>query len=138
MAIAYLGTEPKKILGTFLQFDLTFNSGAAFSVANSRTIFLTLFAVVIAGFILYIGKKLISPAWAIALGLVLGGIFGNLADRIFRTPSALQGAVVDWIKLPHWPTFNLADTSIVLGAGLIIILSSRNIKPISGPNDRTL
>jgi len=47
--------------------------------------------------------------------LVLGGIFGNLADRIFRAPGALQGAVVDWIKIPHWPTFNIADSAIVIG-----------------------
>ena len=137
LVIAFLGSGPKKIIGSLLQLELTFNSGAAFSVANSRTIFLTLFAVVAAGFILFIGKKLSSRPWAYALGLVLGGIFGNLSDRIFRAPSALQGQVVDWIKLPHWPTFNLADTSIVIGAGLIVILSLRNIKPIAGPTDRT-
>jgi signal peptidase II len=64
------------------------------------------------------------------LGLILGGIFGNLSDRIFRAPSALQGEVVDWIKVSHWPTFNLADTSIVLGAAAIVVLSAKNVKPI--------
>jgi len=130
LALSYLSGSPRKILGNFLQLELTFNSGAAFNLANSKTIFLTLFAVVVAGFILNFGTKLTSRGWAYALGLVLGGIFGNLSDRIFRAPSALQGEVVDWIKVNHWPTFNLADTSIVLGAAAIILLSAKNVKPI--------
>lgn len=130
IALTYLADSPQRILGSFLQLDLTFNSGAAFNLANSRTIFLTLFAFVVAAFILYYGCKITSKAWAYALGLILGGIFGNLSDRIFRAPSALQGEVVDWIKVSHWPTFNLADTSIVLGAALIVLLSAKNVKPI--------
>ncbi|CAB4599105.1 unannotated protein [freshwater metagenome] len=129
-ALTYLDSAPRKILGSFLQLELTFNSGAAFNLANSKTIFLTLFAVVVAAFILFFGGKITSPKWAYGLGLMLGGIFGNLSDRIFRAPGALQGEVVDWIKVSYWPTFNLADTSIVLGAGLIILLSARNINPI--------
>ena len=130
LALTYLAGSPRKILGSFLQLDLTFNSGAAFNLANSRTIFLTLFAFLVAAFILYYGRRITSNVWAYALGLILGGIFGNLSDRIFRAPSALQGEVVDWIKVSHWPTFNLADTSIVLGAALIILLSAKSVKPI--------
>ena len=130
LALIYLADSPRKILGSLLQLDLTFNSGAAFNLANSKTIFLTLFGVVVAAFILYYGRRITSKVWAYALGLILGGIFGNLSDRIFRAPSALQGEVVDWIKVSHWPTFNLADTSIVLGAALITLLSAKNVKPI--------
>ena len=133
-AITALADGPKKIIGSFLQLDLAFNSGAAFSLAQTRTIFLTLFAFVVAGFVLYFGARFTSKPWGIALGLLFGGICGNLVDRILREPRALQGQVVDWIKVSHWPTFNLADTSIVLSAGLILLLGARNIKPIS-PNN---
>jgi len=63
----------------------------------------------------------------VALGLALGGIFGNLTDRIFRDPGALQGEVVDWIQLPYWPVFNVADMAVVSAAVLIALLSWRNI-----------
>jgi len=59
---------------------------------------------------------------------VLGGIFGNLTDRIFRSPGGLQGEVVDWIQIPHWPIFNIADSSVVCGAILITILNWKNIE----------
>lgn len=77
--------------------------------------------------IFYFSRKVQSTPWAIALGLVLGGIFGNLADRIFRTPGGLQGEVVDWIQIPNWPVFNIADTAVVSAAILITILSAKNI-----------
>ena len=65
--------------------------------------------------------------WAVALGLALGGIFGNLSDRIFRTPGGLKGEVVDWIQLPNWPIFNVADMSVVSAAILITYLSWKNV-----------
>jgi len=58
----------------------------------------------------------------------LGGIFGNLTDRIFRSPGGLQGEVVDWIQIPNWPIFNIADMSVVSAAILITLLSWKNIK----------
>ena len=66
--------------------------------------------------------------WAVALGLILGGAFGNLVDRIFRDPGVFRGHVVDWISLfgpdgAHWPIFNLADSAIVCGAVLAAVLS---------------
>lgn len=69
-----------------------------------------------------------STPWAVALGLALGGIFGNLADRIFREPGMLRGEVVDWIQLPNWPIFNIADSSVVCAAFLVTILSIKNIE----------
>ena len=64
-------------------------------------------------------------------GLVLGGITGNLIDRLFRPPYLLRGNVVDWIEIPHWPTFNLADASIFIAALLACILTLRNIPPVN-------
>ena len=80
-----------------------------------------------AAVIFYFSRKVQSTPWAIALGLALGGIFGNLADRIFRTPGGLQGEVVDWIQIPNWPVFNIADTAVVSAAILITVLSAKNI-----------
>lgn len=102
-------------MGSFLKLELVYNTGAAFSLATSKTILLSGFAIIVAALIFYFATKIERTIWAVFLGLVLGGIFGNLADRIFRAPGALQGAVVDWIKIPHWPTFNIADSAIVIG-----------------------
>ncbi|CAB4711967.1 unannotated protein [freshwater metagenome] len=134
------GKAPRHILGEFLQFTFTKNSGAAFSFATGGTFFLTSFALVVVVAIAYWSRKITSPAWAIVLGLVLGGSLGNLSDRIFRTGSNrgfFSGEVIDWISLPHWPIFNLADSAIVIAAVLATILSFRNIAPISpaGPID---
>ena len=123
-----MSDEPKKVIGSILQFKLAFNSGAAFSLASSGTIFLSSFSIIVAATIFYFGRKVRSTPWAIALGLVLGGIFGNLTDRIFRSPGGLQGEVVDWIQIPHWPIFNIADTAVVCGAILITILNLKNIE----------
>jgi len=60
---------------------------------------------------------------AVALGLVLGGAFGNLIDRLCRDPGFLRGAVVDFIDLQWWPVFNVADASVVGGAVLLVCLS---------------
>jgi signal peptidase II len=77
---------------------------------------------IVAAGILYFTTRIDSTKWALGLGLVLGGTFGNLSDRIFRSPGGLQGPVVDWISLPYWPTFNIADSSIVIGAATIVWL----------------
>ncbi len=58
------------------------------------------------------------------LGLLLGGALGNLTDRIFRSPGLFRGNVVDWIEVTrYWPVFNLADSAIVCGGILIVLLS---------------
>jgi signal peptidase II len=126
-AIKFLADEPVKILGSFLRLNLTFNSGAAFSLASSATILLSTFSMIAVAVIFYFSRKVKSTPWAIALGLVLGGVFGNLSDRIFRNPGGLQGEVVDWIQIPNWPVFNIADTAVVSAAVLITILSAKNI-----------
>jgi len=74
-----------------------------------------------------LAARLGSTGWAVALGLLLGGALGNLTDRIFRSPGPLRGHVVDFLELPHWPIFNLADSAIVLGAVLITLQSLRGV-----------
>ena len=132
-AVEFLSDGPIKIIGDFVKFELFFNTGAAFSLATSKTLFLSVFAMIVAAGILYFTSRIDSSKWAVGLGLVLGGIFGNLTDRIFRNPGGLQGPVVDWISLPYWPTFNIADSGIVIGAATIVWLIWAQIPPKSVP-----
>ncbi len=129
LAIALLPDHPINVVGSLLRLDLRFNSGAAFSFATDKTVFLSAFAVVVAGVILIYIPRVSQKGWVFALALLFGGIAGNLADRIFRAPGFLRGQVVDWIEIPHWPTFNVADTSIVIAAIMTMYLAARNIKP---------
>lgn len=131
LALRTLSTNPKEILGSFLQLQLTSNSGAAFGLAQSATIFLSLLSFVAIAAIYIFSRSITSRPWGVALGFLLGGISGNLIDRIFRAPYLLHGQVVDWIRLPHWPIFNLADTSIVISAITIAILLFNDVKPRS-------
>jgi signal peptidase II len=83
------------------------------------------------GTIFYFSGQITSKGWAIVLGLVMGGILGNMVDRIFREPGVFRGHVIDWMQIPHWPIFNIADTAIVIAAVLSMILTGRNISPIT-------
>ena len=123
-------SNPTKIIGDFFRLTLIRNSGAAFSLAQGATIIFTFFAIFVVGAIAYYAPRITSRGWAIVLGLALGGVLGNLSDRIFRSPGYFTGHVIDWIELTHWPVFNLADTAIVVAAGIAIVLSIRNISPM--------
>jgi len=127
LAVAHLGDEPKEVLGGLLKLHLTRNPGAAFGMAQGMTVLFTAVAVLVVVVIARISRRLQSTGWAIALGLILGGALGNLADRLFRDPGPLRGRVVDFLELPHWPIFNLADSAIVSGGVLIVLLSARGI-----------
>ena len=120
-----------KVLGSFFQLTLVRNPGAAFSFAAGATIFLTIFAVLALLTILYFSPRITSKGWAVVLGLVMGGIIGNLVDRIFREPGVLRGHVIDWMQLPYWPIFNIADSAIVFAALISVVLTARNIPPIT-------
>lgn len=126
-----LDSNPRKILGSFLQLQLTSNSGAAFGVAQSATVLLSLLGFLAIYAIYFFARSITSRVWGIALGFLLGGICGNLIDRCFREPYLLHGSVVDWIRVPHWPVFNLADTSIVISAITIAFLLLNDVKPRS-------
>jgi signal peptidase II len=110
-----------------LWLHLTRNAGAAFSMATGATWLLTIVALVVVVAIIRISRKLGSRGWAVALGLLLGGALGNLGDRLFREPGFFRGHVIDFLEFPHWPIFNLADSSIVTAAALIALLSVRGI-----------
>ena len=115
--------EPIKLIGDFLKLQLSTNSGAAFSLRIS-SIILTIFAIVTSAVIVYWSPRITSKAWAITFGLVLGGALGNLTDRITK------GEVTDWISIKYWPTFNIADSAIVVAAAIAIYLTARNVPPV--------
>ena len=115
------------IIPGVLDLHLTRNPGAAFSLATGATVLLTLIAVVVAAVIVRIAARLRDRTWAVALGLLLGGALGNLTDRLLREPGPLRGHVVDFLQLPHWPVFNVADAAIVVAAGLILVQSVRGV-----------
>jgi signal peptidase II len=119
---------PIRLLGGLLTITLTRNGGAAFSIGTSMTIVFTAIALGVIVYILRAARNLRSIGWAITLGLLLGGATGNLLDRIFRAPGLFQGHVVDWIELPHWPVFNLADSAIVCAGVLVVLLALRGIR----------
>ncbi len=128
-AIQNLSGASRQVLGDFLKLTLVRNPGAAFSMATGFTIIFTSISVAVAIFITRYAARITHRWWAVVAGLVLGGVLGNLSDRIFRSPGFLYGHVIDWIELPRWPVFNVADSAIVIAAGIAILLTTRNIPP---------
>lgn len=119
--------QPRELLGSVLQLNLTRNPGAAFSILTGSTWILTAIACAVVVFIVITARRLGSGGWAMALGLLLGGSLGNLTDRMFRAPGPGRGHVVDYLQLPHFPIFNIADSAIVSAAVLIALLAFRGI-----------
>ncbi len=126
-----------RLLGGFLTLAIHRNPGAAFGIGGpSTTILFTAIAVAVVVFIVRYSGRIASTPWAIALGLLLGGAMGNLTDRLFRSPGPMQGWVVDWIELPHWPTFNVADSAITCGAVLAVLLAVRGTALLGRDSDQ--
>jgi signal peptidase II len=115
--------QPVSIIGDTVTWTLVRNSGAAFSMATGYTWLLTLIATGVVVGIFWMGRRLVSPWWAVGLGMILGGAMGNLVDRFFRAPGPLRGHVVDFFSIGWWPVFNVADPSVVGGAILLVVLS---------------
>ena len=117
-----------EVVGELVQLRLFRNPGAAFSFATGSTWIFTVIATVASIAIVRASRRLGSPLWALALGLLLGGALGNLVDRLFRDPGFPQGHVVDFIDLPRLFVFNVADASITGAAALIALLSWRGVR----------
>lgn len=126
--------EPRHLIGSVLQLDLTHNAGAAFSVGTGYTFAITLVALGVIVVCLRAASRIGSFGWAVALGLLLAGALGNVTDRVFRSPGFLRGHVVDFLQLPHWPIFNLADSSICVAAVLFVVLNVRGVR-LDGSRD---
>ncbi|MFE9306908.1 signal peptidase II [Streptomyces sp. NPDC020792] len=120
---------PIQLIGDWLQLEAIRNAGAAFGFGEAFTVIFTVIAAAVIVVIARLARKLYSLPWAIALGLLLGGALGNLTDRLFRAPGVFEGAVVDFISPKHFAVFNLADSAIVCGGILIVLLSFRGLDP---------
>jgi signal peptidase II len=121
------GREPARLLGGAVYLDLIRNSGAAFSLGTGYTFIFPLITVAVVAWIGWTARRLRSAPWGVALGLVLGGALGNLADRIFRAPGPMVGHVIDFVSLfaPNgevWPVFNVADSALCVGVSLAVLL----------------
>lgn len=108
-----------------LQLNLTYNTGTAFSLGGDRGPLIAIAALTVVGFVVYTGRNDSSKLGTVARGLVVGGAFGNLIDRLVRDGQLghgiLGGRVVDFIDVQWWPVFNIADTAVVIGCGLLVI-----------------
>lgn len=105
-----------------VRLHLTYNTGGAFSLGRGNPWFFAVAAVVLVVALGVFGRHLRRPLVAAALGLVLGGALGNLADRLFRDTG---GAVIDFVDVGFWPVFNVADAAVTLGA-VALLLGTRH------------
>lgn len=119
-ALEALADGPVDLVWT-LRLRLVFNTGAAFSLATGLAPLLAVLAAVVVALLLRAGRGVERPTAAMALGAVLGGALGNLADRVLRGEGLLDGAVVDFVDLQWWPVFNVADAAIVAGAAILVL-----------------
>jgi signal peptidase II len=116
------------VVGELLQLHLTRNPGAAFSAGTEYTVVLSWIAIVAVVVVLWLSRRLGNMVWAVGLGFLLAGVAGNLTDRMFREPGPFRGHVIDFLMLPNWPVFNVADICINIAAGLILIQAFRGIR----------
>ena len=134
------GEGPIEVVGTWFRLTFVENTGAGFGIGAGFTWLFAIIAVVVAIVIVRTATRLGSRAWAIALGGLLGGAVGNLIDRLMRPPGfgdeyagPGQGYVVDFLQLPNWPVFNVADMAIVGSAILMVILTIRGVEMSGRP-----
>ena len=125
LALARLDPEnPPVLLGGLLTLQLVRNPGAAFSFGESFTIVFTGIAIAALIFVaVWVVPRVRHVGWAVGVGLLLAGILGNLTDRLFREPAPFRGHVIDFLQLPNFAIFNVADMCITFAAVTIIWLT---------------
>jgi signal peptidase II len=119
-AVDALADRPTQIIGDDVQLQVRRNTGGAFSLFEGMTPILAILAIVLVVFLVRAARRTDGIVAVVALALVLGGAIGNLSDRVFRSPGFLRGAVVDFVQVGSFPTFNVADSAITVGAILLI------------------
>ena len=133
LALETLADGPVEVIPGVFSLRLTFNSGGAFGLLQGMPGFFLVATVAIIGVILVWARRIEARGWLVALGLVLGGGFGNVIDRVVRDQG---GGVVDFLDFHVWPVFNLADSAIVAGVGLLLLLGRKG-EPEPGPRTET-
>ena len=119
-AVTALADGPIDLFGS-VRLALTHNKAGAFGLGGAFVPFLAVAALALVVVMVLTGSATEKAPVAVALGLVLGGAFGNVADRVFRSPGFLRGAVVDFVDVGFWPVFNLADSAITCGCILLLL-----------------
>lgn len=124
LALAHLDpSNPPVLLGGLLRLQLIRNPGAAFSMGEDFTIVLTIIALgALVGVLVFAMPRARHRGWVVGFGLLLAGIMGNLTDRLFRPPAPLHGHVIDFLQLPNFAIFNVADMCITFAAITIVWL----------------
>lgn len=137
IAVARLEGQPSvELIGQWLQLTFVRNPGAAFSLGGNYTLVISVVAVVVAVAIVRSARTLTNTWWAVVLGGILGGAVGNLIDRLLREPGPGRGHVVDFLELPNWPVFNVADMALVGSAIVAVVLSFRGVEMGTPGGDR--
>ena len=126
------GEGPIVLLGGLLKFTYVENTGASFSIGTGYTWGFSIIAVVVVIVIIRTAGRLGSLWWAVALGGLLGGSIGNLIDRLSRPPGPGRGYVVDFIQLPNFAVFNVADMAITGSAILMVLLALKGVDFTTG------
>ena len=136
LAVRHLDGRPDvPLVGDLLVLHLTRNPGAAFSTGTEYTVVLSVLSIVAAVVVAYLSVRLRSRLWALGLGLLMAGVLGNLTDRLFRAPGPMRGEVIDFLMLPNWPVFNVADMAINGAAALILVQAFRGVR-LDGTRER--
>jgi signal peptidase II len=116
-------------LGSVVRLYLTYNNSAAFSMGFGVTWIFTIISSLAALALLWFGLRVRTLGWAALTALALGGVTGNLIDRLTRAPGFPSGQVVDFIQIPfNFPIFNLADSAICIAAAVVVIAVGRGKK----------
>jgi signal peptidase II len=121
LARDYFQDGPYSVIGDWLRVRYAENPGAAFSSFTGSGPLIGLIAIGVVVFLVYLVARTSRRIDIVALGLILGGALGNLADRVFRGEGVLDGAVVDWIDWWFIPTFNVADAALNVGVAILLI-----------------
>jgi signal peptidase II len=129
IVVATLSDGPASIVGDTIQLRLSRNTGGAFSLFQAYTPVLAVAAIVVAFVLVRAVQRTTDTVTVIALSLLLAGAIGNLCDRIFRSPGFLRGAVVDFVAIGDFPSFNVADSAITIGAILLVLFGWRQARP---------
>jgi signal peptidase II len=128
-----LADEPLSIIGDTVELRLSRNPGGAFSLLTGFTPLIAVLAAIVAVVLVRVAQRSKDPVMVVALSLVLGGALGNLSDRLFRSPGFLRGEVVDFVRVGAFPSFNVADSAITIGAVLLLLWGWRDRDERRGP-----
>jgi signal peptidase II len=124
-AVRELADGPVWLVGSDIGFRLARNTGSAFSLFRGFTPLLAVLAIAVAFFLVRTVRRTDDTLLVVSLSLILGGAVGNLIDRLFRAPGFLRGGVVDFVGVGSFPTFNVADSAVTIGAVLLAIWAIR-------------